>query len=63
MNKPVLNEQQNRTLALLGNIYPEASTEEKNIILARMEGYRQAKSEFDLALEKMRKENENRNPA
>lgn len=61
MSKPVLNEQQNRTLALLAEIYPAASMEEKKYVLGRMEGYEQARAE-NMAAQKKTEENENRNP-
>lgn len=45
MYRPALNEQQIRTLALLGGIFPEASMEEKKYVLWRMEGYAQGRTE------------------
>ena len=61
MNKPVLDEQQSRTLALLGAIYPAASMEEKKYVLGRIEGYAQARAEI-MEAQKKTEENENRNP-
>lgn len=45
MNRPELNEQQNRVLEKLGEILPGASKEEKSYYLGRMEGYMAAKAE------------------
>lgn len=59
MNRPELNEQQNRTLELLAEIHPIASREEKYYYLGRMEGYAAAKAEAN----RKKKEEENRDPA
>ena len=59
MNRPELNEQQNRTLELLAEIHPIASREEKYYYLGRMEGYAAAKAEAN----RQKKEEENRDPA
>ena len=59
MNRPELNEQQNRTLELLAEIHPIASREEKYYYLGRMEGYAAAKAEVNRA----KTEEENRDPA
>lgn len=56
MNKPVFNEQQNRTLELMAEILPEASAEEKMYLLGRMEGYAQARSEAERKKEETEKE-------
>lgn len=58
MNRPELNEQQNRTLELLAEIHPIASREEKYYYLGRMEGYAAAKAEAN----RKKKEEENRDP-
>lgn len=60
MNRPVLTEQQNRTLAKLGEILPGASKEEKSYYLGRMEGYMAAKEE---AARREAEEKETRDPA
>lgn len=56
MNKPVFNEQQNRTLELMAEILPEASAEEKMYLLGRMEGYAQARYEAERKKEETEKE-------
>ena len=57
MNRPELNEQQNRTLELLAEIHPIASREEKYYYLGRMDGYAAAKAEVNRA---KKEEEENR---